>query len=109
MSRYNGSLVAVWFIQSVSTVEAAQTGISLLHGNCAAFSNSGDPLLRSVYSYWKGVNLTGMNRTMVYKGLRKVVQDIIDRWVKNKNILTLPNQCLQATVFQDLCSSAGHG
>ena len=39
----------------------------------------GDPLLRSVYSYWKGVNLKGMNKTMVYKELRRVVEDIIVR------------------------------
>ena len=63
----------------MSNAEAAQTGISLLHGNCAAFSRSGDPLLRSVYSYWKGVNLRMKNKTMVYKELRKVVEDIILR------------------------------
>ena len=63
----------------MSNAEADQTGISLLHGNCAAFSRSGDPLLRSVYSYWKGVNLKGKNRTMVYEELRKVVDDIIAR------------------------------
>ena len=59
--------------------EAAQSGISLLHGNCAAFSRRGDPLLRSMYSYWKGVNLKGKNKTMVYEELRKVVEDIIVR------------------------------
>ena len=63
----------------MSNAEAAQTGISLLHGKCAAFSRGGDPLLRSVYSYWKGVNLKGKNKTMVYKELRKVVEDIIVR------------------------------
>ena len=85
-------------------VEAAESGISLLHGNCHGFSSSGDPLLRSVYNYWRGINLTGMNRTMVYKGLREVVMDIIVRWVvlrilislldvsKRKLILKLPLQ-----------------
>ena len=68
----------------MSNTEAAQTGISLLHGNCAAFSRSGDPLLRSVYSYWKGVDLREKNKTMVYEELRRVVEDIIVRLVMNK-------------------------
>ena len=63
----------------MSNAEAAQAGISPLHGNCAAFSRSGDPLLRSVYSYWKGVDLREKNKTMVYEELRRVVEDIIVR------------------------------
>ena len=63
----------------MSNAEAAQTGISLLHGNCAAFSRSGDPLLWSVYNFWMVVDLKGKNKTMVYEELRRVVEDIIVR------------------------------
>ena len=70
----------------VSTVEATEAGIALLHGNCGAFRRTGDPLLRTVFRYWKEVNLKGKDTTQVHKELRKVVEDIIVRWVKAKQV-----------------------
>ena len=42
-----------------------------------------------MYSYWKGVNLRMKNKTMVYKELRKVVEDIIE--VSKEQVLTMPD------------------
>ena len=96
----------------VSNGEAAETGIALLHGNCGAFRRTGDPLLRAVFRYWKEVYLKGKNKTQVHKELKKVVEDIIVRWVKGlyATVFNIHDHGFrQASVFQDLCCCAACG
>ena len=61
-------------------------------------------MLRSVYNYWKGANLTAMNKTMVYKGLRKVVLDIIAMWVVKGSVrlfnIMVPGPSITLPVLQ---------
>ena len=59
----------------VVCLDAAESGVSILHGNCGAFTGRGDPLLRAVFNFWKEVKLEQVNRTAVFKQLQKVVQD----------------------------------